>query len=163
MILLQLPLCSFSVIQSQQVGTTEKKMGIFSKGQVHMEATVNKTAYAPGESMLILAKVNNASSRDMTPKFSLTRSVEFRAQGDRKNEEYTVQKVVDKVITSYTKQEVKCEMRVPTDEMPSIENCDIISVTHQLKACMFSLRCIWTSALPLIQRLSSHWLFHNLL
>ncbi|XP_047236259.1 arrestin domain-containing protein 3 isoform X2 [Girardinichthys multiradiatus] len=124
---------NFSSLLSQQVGTTEKKMGIFSRGQVHMEATVNKTAYAPGESMLIFAKVNNASSRDMTPKFSLTRSVEFRAQGDRKNEEYTVQKVVDKVISSYTQHEVKCEMRVPTDEMPSIENCDIISVTHQLK------------------------------
>ncbi|MEQ2248533.1 hypothetical protein ILYODFUR_019978 [Ilyodon furcidens] len=110
-------------------------MKLFSKGQVHMEATVNKTAYAPGETMQIFAKVNNASSQDMTPKFSLTRIFYFRAQGHSKRVGYTVHKVVDKVISSYTKHEVKCDIKIPTDEMASIENCDIISVTHQLKVC----------------------------
>uniref|UniRef100_A0A096LZJ0 Arrestin domain-containing protein 3-like n=1 Tax=Poecilia formosa TaxID=48698 RepID=A0A096LZJ0_POEFO len=125
---------NFNALLLPQVGSTEKKMGMFSKGQVHMDATVNKTAYAPGETILMSAKVNNASSRDMTPKFSLVRSVQFRAQGDTKNEEYTVEKVTDKVVKPHTQHEVKCEMKIPTDEMPSIENCEIISVTHQLKA-----------------------------
>lgn len=89
--------------------------------------------FLAGETMLIFAKVNNASSRDMTPKFSLVRSVQFRAQGDTKNEEYTVEKAVDKVIKPHTQHEVRCEMKIPTDEMLSIENCEIISVTHQLK------------------------------
>uniref|UniRef100_A0A3P9NCA4 Arrestin domain-containing protein 3-like n=1 Tax=Poecilia reticulata TaxID=8081 RepID=A0A3P9NCA4_POERE len=125
---------NFNALLSPQVGSTEKEMGMFSKGQVHMDATVNKTLYAPGETILISTKVNNASSRDMTPKFSLVRSVQFRAQGDTKNEEYTVEKVADKVMKPHTQQEVKCEMKIPTDEMLSIENCEIISVTHQLKA-----------------------------
>uniref|UniRef100_A0A3B3TIZ4 Arrestin domain-containing protein 3-like n=1 Tax=Poecilia latipinna TaxID=48699 RepID=A0A3B3TIZ4_9TELE len=97
---------SFSNFNSPQVGSTEKKMGMFSKGQVHMDATVNKTAYAPGETILMSAKVNNASSRDMTPKFSLVRSVQFRAQGDTKNKEYTVEKVTDKVVKPHTQHEV---------------------------------------------------------
>uniref|UniRef100_A0A3Q2QEU3 Arrestin domain-containing protein 3 n=1 Tax=Fundulus heteroclitus TaxID=8078 RepID=A0A3Q2QEU3_FUNHE len=108
--------------------STEKETGIFSKGQVHIDATVNKTAFTPG-----IAKVNNATSRNMTPKFKLIRTIEFLANGDSKNEEYSVQKVVDKVIKPHTKHEVRCELQVPTDEMPSIENCDIISVFHQLK------------------------------
>lgn len=89
--------------------------------------------FLTGETMLIFAKVNNASSRDMTPKFSLVRRIKFLAQGDSKNEEYTVEKVADNVIKPHTQHEVKCEMKIPTDEMLSIENCEIISVTHQLK------------------------------
>ncbi|KAM4745676.1 arrestin domain-containing protein 3-like [Anableps anableps] len=124
---------NFNTLLSPQAGSTEKEMGIFSKGQVHMDATVNKTAYAAGETVLIYVKINNASSRDMTPKFNLTRRVEFRAQGDTKTEEQTVEKVVDKVIKPHTQHEAKCELKIPSDEMPSIENCDIILVTHQLK------------------------------
>uniref|UniRef100_A0A3B3TJQ3 Arrestin domain-containing protein 3-like n=1 Tax=Poecilia latipinna TaxID=48699 RepID=A0A3B3TJQ3_9TELE len=125
---------NFNALLSPQVGSTEKKMGMFSKGQVHMDATVNKTAYAPGSRISFSIVINNASSRDMTPKFSLVRSVQFRAQGDTKNKEYTVEKVTDKVVKPHTQHEVMCEMKIPTDEMPSIENCEIISVTHQLKA-----------------------------
>uniref|UniRef100_A0A3B5MMB9 Arrestin C-terminal-like domain-containing protein n=1 Tax=Xiphophorus couchianus TaxID=32473 RepID=A0A3B5MMB9_9TELE len=125
---------NFNTLLSQQAGSTEKEMGMFSKGQVHMDATVNKTVYAPGSQISFSIIINNASSRDMTPKFSLVRSVQFRAQGDTKNEEYTVEKAVDKVIKPHTQHEVRCEMKIPTDEMLSIENCEIISVTHQLKA-----------------------------
>ncbi|KAM4578933.1 arrestin domain-containing protein 3-like [Fundulus diaphanus] len=123
----------FNTLLYQQADSTEKETGIFSKGQVHVDATVNKTAFTPGETMLIVAKVNNATSRNMTPKFNLIRSITFLAQGDSKNEEYSVQKVVDNVIKPHTQHEVRCELQVPTNEMPSIENCDIISVTHQLK------------------------------
>uniref|UniRef100_A0A3Q2EER7 Arrestin domain-containing protein 3-like n=1 Tax=Cyprinodon variegatus TaxID=28743 RepID=A0A3Q2EER7_CYPVA len=124
---------NFRTLLNEQTGSTEKRMGLFSKGQVHLDATVNKTAYTPGETMHIFAKVDNASSRNMTPKFSLIRTFKFFANGKSKSTMKTVEKMVDKVITPHTQQEVKCALKIPTDEMPSIENCDIISVTHQLK------------------------------
>lgn len=120
--------------------------------------------------MLIFAKVNNASSKDMTPKFSLTRSVEFRAQGDTKNEEQTVEKLVDEVIKSYTEHEVKCELRIPPDEMPSIENCEIISVTHQLKVRNAKtqkhvkksiLKCLFTGKMSLLTLIFCSCSFEN--
>lgn len=40
--------CFSSVLQNEQSGSTEKKMGVFSKGQVQIDATVNKTAFATG-------------------------------------------------------------------------------------------------------------------
>lgn len=32
----------------QQGGSTSKDVGLFSKGQVHMEATIDRKAFAPG-------------------------------------------------------------------------------------------------------------------
>ncbi|XP_038125745.1 arrestin domain-containing protein 3-like isoform X1 [Cyprinodon tularosa] len=111
---------NFRTLLNEQTGSTEKRMGLFSKEQVHLDATVNKTAYTPGETMHISAKVDNASSRNMTPKFSLIRTFKFFANGKSKSMMKTVEKMVDKVITPHTQQEVKCALKIPTDEMPSI-------------------------------------------
>ncbi|KAI3372472.1 hypothetical protein L3Q82_022962, partial [Scortum barcoo] len=121
-------------LMSQQVGSTKKEMGFFSKGNVHMDVIVDKTAYAPGsEAVVIVAKVNNSSSSEMTPKFSLIQDVVYHASGSTKHEGNVILKVLDNCIKPQTQKEVKCVMNIPRDQIQSIENCDIISVRYHLK------------------------------
>ncbi|KAM9392526.1 arrestin domain-containing protein 3-like [Pholidichthys leucotaenia] len=118
----------------QQVGSTAKELGLFSKGRVNMDVTVDKRAYAPGETMLIVAKVNNSSSSEMTPKFSFVRNVLYRATSSKKHECTVCLKVVDNNIKPKTEKEIRCAMKIPNDQMQTIQNCDIISVEYHLKA-----------------------------
>ncbi|XP_067376222.1 arrestin domain-containing protein 3-like [Channa argus] len=124
-------LCSLML---QQVGSTNKEIGLFSKGHVHMDITLDKRAYAPGETMKIIAKINNSSSSEMTPKFSLIQDVVYRANANTKREETVIHRVVDNCMKPQTQKEVKCELKIPCNQMPTIQNCDIISVEYFLKA-----------------------------
>ncbi|KAK1892255.1 Arrestin domain containing protein 4 [Dissostichus eleginoides] len=69
-----------------QIGATKKEMGLFSKGQADMEVTIDRMAYAPGETITVLAKINNSSSSEMTPKFRLDKKLIYRASGSTKLE-----------------------------------------------------------------------------
>ncbi|KAF7665016.1 hypothetical protein LDENG_00157750 [Lucifuga dentata] len=120
----------------QQVGSTDKEMGFFSKGHVHMDATVDRKAYAPGEVVCIVAKVNNSSSKDMTPKFSLKQNVLYHAQGHKKYKEKSVSRAVGEVIRANQEKTVHCALKIPADEILTIQNCDIISVEYHLKVSL---------------------------
>ncbi|KAM3611499.1 uncharacterized protein V6R79_019828 [Siganus canaliculatus] len=120
-------------LMSRQVGSTNKGMGFFSKGKVHMDAIVDRTGYAAGETVAIGAKINNSSSSEMTPKFSLVRDVVFYAQGSTKHEESVLHKMVDQCIPPRTEKTIKCAFKIPRDVIQTINNCDIITVTYHLK------------------------------
>ncbi|XP_076587964.1 arrestin domain-containing protein 3-like [Chaetodon auriga] len=120
-------------LMSPQIGSTDKEMGFFSKGKVHMDVTVDRTGYAPGDTIVIVAKIDNSSSTEMTPKFSLIRDIQYRAQGHTKNEDYVIQKVVGNCIKPKTQREVKCEIKIPHDQIHTIHNCDILAVQCFLK------------------------------
>ncbi|XP_041643465.1 arrestin domain-containing protein 3-like [Cheilinus undulatus] len=128
---------SFPNLQSlmfQQVGSTHKEMGLFSSGNVQLEATIEKGAFSAGDTVMITAKVNNSSSSEMTPKFSLVQDIVYRASGGtRRNESNTVVKMFDSAIKARTQREVRCAMRLPEDMTLSIQNCEIISVEYQLR------------------------------
>ncbi|XP_044052621.1 arrestin domain-containing protein 3-like [Siniperca chuatsi] len=127
---------SFPNIQSlmlHQAGSTNKEMGFFSKGNVHMDVIVDRRAYAPGETMAIVAKISNSSSSDMTPKFSLIQDVVYRANSNTKHEGNVVHTVVDHCIKPQTQKEVKCAITIPRDQVHTIQNCNIISVEYHLK------------------------------
>ncbi len=85
--------------------------------------------------MVIVAKINNSSSSDMTPKFSLIQDVVYRANSNTKHEGNVIHKVLDNCIKPQTQKEVKCSMKIPRDQMQTIQNCDIISVEYHLKVC----------------------------
>ncbi|XP_031705282.1 arrestin domain-containing protein 3-like [Anarrhichthys ocellatus] len=121
-------------LMSRQVGSTKKEMGLFSKGHVHMDVIVDKSAYAPGETMAIVAKINNSSSKDMIPKFSLIQDVVYRAKSSTKHASSVIHKVVDNCIKPRTERDVRCEIQIPRVQMPTIQNCDIISVEYHLMA-----------------------------
>ncbi|XP_005922902.1 arrestin domain-containing protein 3 [Haplochromis burtoni] len=120
-------------LMSPQVGSTNKKMGFFSKGHVHMDVTVDRIGYAAGETIVVLAKVDNSSSSDMTPKFSLLQKVVYHANGRTKHENTVCHKVADNCIKPKTRKELRCEIKIPSDYMLTIQNCDIISVEYCLK------------------------------
>ncbi|XP_034025951.1 arrestin domain-containing protein 3-like [Thalassophryne amazonica] len=120
-------------LQSRQVGSKEKELGIFSSGRVTMDAIVDKMLYAPGESVTVFLRINNSSSKDMTPKFSILKNVEYRARGSRKCESQVICKVAGVSISPDTNKDVKCALKIPADQTPSIQYCDIISVEYYLK------------------------------
>lgn len=85
--------------------------------------------------MAIVAKINNSSSTEMAPKFSFIQEVVYRANGSTKVDRTTILKVVDNCIKSQTQKDVRCAMKIPRDLIPTIQNCDIISVKYHLKVC----------------------------
>ncbi|XP_053181536.1 arrestin domain-containing protein 3-like [Scomber japonicus] len=123
-------------LMSHQAGSTQKEMGLFSTGQVQMDVIVDRRAYAPGEPVTIVAKVKNSSSRDMIPKFSIIQDVVYRANSSNRRDDFVVQKFVGVGIKPHTQQEVKCVLRIPGDQMQTIQNCEIISVEYHLKASL---------------------------
>ncbi|XP_071783608.1 arrestin domain-containing protein 3-like [Centroberyx gerrardi] len=124
---------AFGQLMFPQERSVEKEMGLFSKGQVQMAATVDRRAYAPGETVAVVAKVSNPSSQKMTPKFTLKQKVMYFANGSTKTSEKTICKMVGDVITPETEQTVTCPVEIPSDLGQTIHNCDIISVDYYLK------------------------------
>lgn len=88
-----------------------------------------------GETMMIVAKINNSSSKEMTPKFNLIQDVVYRANSSTKREENVIHKVVDNRIKPQTQKEIQCEIKIPHNQMQTIQNCDILSVEYHLKVC----------------------------
>ncbi|XP_051923410.1 arrestin domain-containing protein 3 [Hippocampus zosterae] len=127
---------SFPHLQSlmlKQVAVKDKELGIFSSGKVHMEVTVDRTAYAPGETAVVVAKINNNSSSDMTPKVRLSQAIVYTASGRTKHENSTVNKMAGQNIGAHSEKEVRWAVKIPTHQEPTIKNCDIISVEYFLK------------------------------
>nr|XP_020450254.1 arrestin domain-containing protein 3-like [Monopterus albus] len=126
---------NYHSLMSPQVGSTTKEMGLFTKGHAQMDVTVNKRAYVPGETMVIAAKVDNSSSKDMTPKFTLIQDVLYLANSSTKHKSNVIFRMAGKGIKPQTQEELKCEVKIPCDQKPTIQNCDIIKVEYHLKVC----------------------------
>ncbi|KAL7391033.1 hypothetical protein ABVT39_003126 [Epinephelus coioides] len=98
-----------------------------------MDVIADKKAYAPGETMVIVAKINNSSSRGMTPKFRLVQEVVYHANGNFRRQCNVIHRLVDQHIESRTHKDARCTIWIPDDLLPTIQNCNIISVTYHLK------------------------------
>ena len=85
--------------------------------------------------MAVTVKVKNTSSKDMTPKFSLKQNVTFHAQGRRKYSGSEICKLVGEVIEKKSEKTITCALKIPPDQILSIQNCEILSVEHQFKVC----------------------------
>lgn len=127
------PFQNMQSMMMQQGGLTSKEMGFFSKGNVHMEATIDRKAYSPGETIMVVANINNSSSSEMSPKFSLKQDVVYRANGGTNYESNIILKLLDSPIKAQTQRQVNCAMKLPPDMVQSIQNLDIISVEYRLK------------------------------
>lgn len=89
-----------------------------------------------GDTVAVVAKINNASSRDMVPKFSLIQDVVYRAQGHTKNETKVIYKQVDELMRPNTEKTAKCAIKIPHDVVPTINNCEILLLEYHLKVCV---------------------------
>ncbi|XP_033828373.1 uncharacterized protein LOC117376079 [Periophthalmus magnuspinnatus] len=116
-----------------QVGSTNKEVGVFSKGTVQMDVTVDKRGYVPGDSVLITAKFNNYSSKDATPKFSFIQDVLYRASGNTKHHENEIHKETRVSVKPRTSKELRFFFKIPSKTPLSIQNCNILSVEYRIK------------------------------
>lgn len=86
-----------------------------------------------GETIAIVANINNSSSSEMTPKFKLVCDVVYRAQGNTNHESSTIAGVSDHCLAPQTEKTVNCALQIPSHLILSIQNCDIITVEYRLK------------------------------
>lgn len=119
--------------QTPQAGSVNKELGVFSKGQLHMSATVNKKVCSPGDTLTVTAKITNHTSKKMRVKFSVEQKIVYRANASAKIEHRTLCKVVGDPIAPDFEGIVTSPVTIPTDTIYNIHNCEIINVEHYIK------------------------------
>ncbi|XP_014866020.1 PREDICTED: arrestin domain-containing protein 3-like [Poecilia mexicana] len=116
-----------------QSNSVTKKIGGFSKGEVQMTASVNRTVCFPGDRLTAFAKISNASYKSMKPKFRLLQRTVYMAQGSKSISDKSLCKIVGDTIKPYTLATVSCTIDVPPDAIYTLNNCDLVSVEYYLK------------------------------
>ncbi|XP_044052624.1 arrestin domain-containing protein 3-like [Siniperca chuatsi] len=122
-----------SQVMCPNSGSVDKKMGVFSKGQVEMSATVNRNVCCPGDTLSVFAKIHNSSSKKMRPKFSLQQKTVYRASGSTNTSDKSLCKMVGDTITLNSEETVSCQLKIPADVIHTLHNCEILSVDYYLK------------------------------
>ncbi|XP_025767757.1 arrestin domain-containing protein 3 isoform X2 [Oreochromis niloticus] len=113
-----------------QSGSVSKNMGGLSKGQVQMSATINRGVCSPGETLSLVAKIRNSSSKEMRPKFKLQQKIVYSCKEHTNPTFKTLCKMVGDIISPNSEQTVSCKMKIPGDVAPTLQNCDVISVEY---------------------------------
>uniref|UniRef100_A0A669EXG2 Arrestin domain-containing protein 3 n=1 Tax=Oreochromis niloticus TaxID=8128 RepID=A0A669EXG2_ORENI len=116
-----------------QSGTVSKNIGGLSRGRVQMSATIDRNVCTPGETLSVMAKICNSSSKNMRPKFKLEQNTVYRSKYHTKNSLLILLKEVGGTIRQYSEQTVSCQLKIPDDVIFSIHNCEIISVEYYIK------------------------------
>ncbi|XP_053181533.1 arrestin domain-containing protein 3-like [Scomber japonicus] len=116
-----------------QAGSVSKDVGVFSKGEVQMSATMNRKACSPGETVSISAKINNSSSKKVKAKFSLEQRIVYRAHASRRVVGHSLCKMSGDTIGPSSEGTASCQLKIPEDIVLTLHNCEIISVTYTIK------------------------------
>ncbi|XP_059192191.1 arrestin domain-containing protein 3-like isoform X2 [Centropristis striata] len=116
-----------------QSGSVSKNIGVFSKGEVEMSATVNTKVCSPGDTLSVVAKICNSSSKKMRPKFSLLQRTVYKASGSTKTSDKSLCEMVGETIAQNSEETVSCQVKIPVDDIFTLDNCEIISVDSKLK------------------------------
>ncbi|XP_029960028.1 arrestin domain-containing protein 3-like [Salarias fasciatus] len=114
-------------------GSVDKEVGIFSSGQLHMTASVNQGVCSPGDTLSASARIRNASSKSVKPKFSLHQKVVYSVKKSTKTSDKVISKMVGDTITPRSEVTVPCEVKIPVDAACTLCNCQIISLEYYLK------------------------------
>ncbi|XP_047448227.1 arrestin domain-containing protein 3-like [Mugil cephalus] len=121
-------------VMCSQSGSVTKDIGTFSKAEVQLSATANKKVCSPGDTLSVVAKITNSSSKNVKPKFKLVQTTVYHASGSRKIKEKILAKVVGDAIEPRSEKTVSCRLKIPADAIYSIHNCEILTVEYNLKA-----------------------------
>ncbi|XP_033182014.1 arrestin domain-containing protein 3-like [Anabas testudineus] len=116
-----------------QSGSVNKEMGVFSKGQVTMSATVNRKICSPGDTISIVATICNSSSKTMRPKYNLQQITVYRAGSSTNSSCKSLCKIVGDTIAPNSEETASCQLQIPVDAIYTLYNCDIISVEYYVK------------------------------
>lgn len=71
----------------------------------------------------------------MKIKFSLQKKIEYRAHSSVKRSEETLCKLVGNTLKENAEETASCQIKIPEDIMPTLHNCDIVTVQYCIKVC----------------------------
>ncbi|XP_030594079.1 arrestin domain-containing protein 3-like [Archocentrus centrarchus] len=114
-------------------GSVSKKMSGRTKGEVHLSATIIRNVSSPGESLSVVAKICNSSSKDMRPKFKLEQRTVYCCQNNTTESAVTLLQMVGGAVSPNSEQTASCQLKIPEDAIPTLHNCEIISVEYYIK------------------------------
>lgn len=89
-----------------------------------------------GEGIMVVASIQNKSSREIRPKYCIYRKYSFFAKKKRKVETKSILKEVGDAIPPSSFQTVTRFLSIPPTSEVSILNCSIIKVEYRLKVCI---------------------------
>uniref|UniRef100_A0A3Q0RF88 Arrestin C-terminal-like domain-containing protein n=1 Tax=Amphilophus citrinellus TaxID=61819 RepID=A0A3Q0RF88_AMPCI len=85
------------------------------------------------ETLSVVAKICNSSSKDTRPKFKLQQKTVYRCKKHTNVTYKTLFKMVGDIIGPNSEQTVSCQLKIPDDAIPTLHNCEIISVEYDIK------------------------------
>lgn len=89
--------------------------------------------FLTGETLSVVAKICNSSSKEMRPKFKLQQKIVYSCKKHTNPTFKTLCKMVGDTISPNSEQTVSCKIKIPGDIAPTLHNCDIISVEYYVK------------------------------
>uniref|UniRef100_A0A3B3BKV6 Arrestin C-terminal-like domain-containing protein n=1 Tax=Oryzias melastigma TaxID=30732 RepID=A0A3B3BKV6_ORYME len=114
--------------------TASKELPFISKFLPNIQSPmVFKTSHPASTMMELVLSVKNSSSKKVTPKLSFKKTVTFYAKGTSKSSTEEISRMVFDSIEQNDEKELKCVMKIPANQAPSIQNCDIIKLEYTLK------------------------------
>ncbi|KAL0979785.1 hypothetical protein UPYG_G00189640 [Umbra pygmaea] len=115
-----------------QHGTKDKKMRFFTSGKVGMDVHIERMGYYFGEDIKVVASIENSSSREIKPKYTLYQKHSFFARGKRRVSTKDLLKELGEPIPPSGRQTVTKIIKIPTNIFPSI-TCSNILCEYKLK------------------------------
>lgn len=88
-----------------------------------------------GQVISAVAEVSIFSSEETSLKFSLQQRVEYRAEYSVHVRDQSLCRVTEDTFRGNTEKTATCQMKIPDGVVPTIRNCEIISVEYYLKVC----------------------------
>lgn len=91
--------------------------------------------FLTGDTVSVVAKISNSSSKKIRPKLRLQQEIMYRAGRSTNTSDQNLCKMVGDTIKVNSEETVSCQMKIPVDVTPTLCNCEIISVDYYLKVC----------------------------
>lgn len=92
----------------------------------------------PGETAAVVVNISNRSSTKMRPKVKLQERIEYRAGSRTNTSSRNWDKLVGDTVKGNSEETFNFQVKIPGELIPSIPNCEIISVEYNLKVpCHF--------------------------
>lgn len=86
-----------------------------------------------GQIISVVAEVSIFSSEEMSLKFSLQQRVKYRAEYSVHVRDHSLCRVTEDTFRGNSQKTATCQMKIPDRVVPTIRNCEIISVEYYLK------------------------------
>uniref|UniRef100_A0A3Q0RI52 Arrestin C-terminal-like domain-containing protein n=1 Tax=Amphilophus citrinellus TaxID=61819 RepID=A0A3Q0RI52_AMPCI len=109
----------------------KQKINFISKSFLQFCEKMVNTAMC--ESLSVVAKICNSSSKDTRPKFKLEQRTVYCCQSNTTESAVTLLQMVGDAVSPNSEQTASCQLKIPEDAIPTLHNCEIISVEYYIK------------------------------